>query len=488
MPLPPLRVPSDLVDAEAAARAGFQSIVEELDLPERFEEEVLAEAQQAVADGPRTSERVDRTDLALVTIDPPGSTDLDQAVWIGARPGGGYRVRYAIADVAAFVEPGGAIDRAARARGVTVYLPDRRVPLHPPTLSEGAASLLPDGERPALLWEIDVDRDGEPDSAHLSRAIVRSRAKLSYEQVQAALDGGTAEEPLRLLAEVGRLREQREVDRGGVSLPLPDQQVVRQDGRYALAYRAPLPVEGWNAQISLLAGICAAELMLEAGRGVLRTLPPPGPETIDTLRRHAAALDVRWPERAAYPEAIRGLDVSRPTHAAFATQAARLFRGAGYLAFDPSTPAADLAGARAEHAAVASAYGHVTAPLRRLVDRFANEVVAAHCAGEEVPEWAAEALPELPRLMGSARQREGSASSRALDLVEALVLGSRRGDELAAVVVDLDDRGAQLQLDDPAVLLRVADDGRHLGERVRLRVLGADPAARQVQVDVLGSA
>lgn len=166
MPLPPLRVPSDLVDLEAAARAGFQAIVDELDLPERFEDEVLAEAQQAVADGPRTSEHVDRTDLALVTIDPPASTDLDQAVWIGARPGGGYQVRYAIADVAAFVEPGGAIDRAARARGVTVYLPDRRVPLHPPTLSEGAASLLPDGERPALLWEIEpaegVDTALEP--------------------------------------------------------------------------------------------------------------------------------------------------------------------------------------------------------------------------------------------------------------------------------------------------------------------------------------
>lgn len=400
VPLPPLRVPPDLVDLEAAAAAGFQAIVEELELPQGFDDDVLAEAEEAAARGPRSAAHVDRTEIPLVTIDPPDSTDLDQALWIGRRDGGGYEVRYAIADVAAFIEPGGAIDRAARARGATVYLPDRRVPLHPPVLSEGAASLLPDGERPGLLWEIDLDRDGEPASARLSRAMVRSRAKRSYAQVQTALEGGTAEEPLRLLEEVGRLREQREVDRGGVSLPLPDQQVVRTDGRWALAYRAPLPVEGWNAQISLLAGICAAELMLEAGRGVLRTLPRPSPETVDTLRRHAAALDVHWPPRVAYPEAIRGLDVSRPTHAAFATQAARLFRGAGYLAFDASTPASELAGHRAEHAAVASPYGHVTAPLRRLVDRFANEVVVAHCAGERVPEWAAEALPELPRLMG----------------------------------------------------------------------------------------
>ena len=488
MPLPPLRVPSDLVDAETAAAAGFDAIIEELELREGFADEVSAEAERAIARGPRTSGHVDRTDVPLVTIDPPGSTDLDQAVWIGERPSGGYLVHYAIADVAAFVEPGGAIDAAARERGVTVYLPDRRVPLHPPSLSEGAASLLPDGDRPALLWEIELDRDGEPVTARLARATVRSRAKLSYAQVQSALDDGTAEEPLRLLAEVGRLREQREVDRGGVSLPLPDQQVVHSDGRYALAFRAPLPVEGWNAQISLLAGICAAELMLDAGRGVLRTLPPPDVATVDTLRRHAAALDVDWPARTAYPDAIRGLDVRRPAHAAFATQAARLFRGAGYLAFDPATPATELAGGRAEHAAVASPYGHVTAPLRRLVDRFANEVVVAHCAGEAAPGWATDALPELPRLMGGARQREGSASSRALDLVEALVLGSRHGDELTAVVVDLDDRGAQLQIDDPAVLLRVPGEGRSLGERVSLRVVGSDPVARRVDVDVLGPA
>ena len=221
------------------------------------------------------------------------------------------------------------------------------------------------------------------------------------------------------------------------------------------------------------------------GGRLLTSMGATSPATAQAARL-AALAHARYPELR--PEAIRGLDVSRPAHAAFATQAARLFRGAGYLAFDPSTPAVDLAGARAEHAAVASAYGHVTAPLRRLVDRFANEVVVAHCAGEEVPEWAAEALPELPRLMGSARQREGSASSRALDLVEALVLGSRLDGELIAVVVDLDDRGAQLQLEDPAVLLRVAGDGRQLGERVRLRVRAADPVARRVDVDVLGPA
>jgi exoribonuclease R len=94
-----------------------------------------------------------------VTIDPPGSRDLDQAVAIETLPDG-WRVFYAIADVAAWVDPGGAIDRTARERTQTYYSPDVRTPLHPPVLGEGAASLLPDGARPAALWTIDVDATG----------------------------------------------------------------------------------------------------------------------------------------------------------------------------------------------------------------------------------------------------------------------------------------------------------------------------------------
>lgn len=483
MPVPPLR----LLDATEPAD-GFDAIRAELGLQIDFPPAVLAEAESAASRDPSASgsvgRRADLTDVAFVTVDPPHSTDLDQAVWIG-RTSGGYRVRYAIADVAAFVEPGGQVDAEARRRGVTVYLPDHKVPLHPPSLAEGAASLLPGGTRPALVWDIALDGDGLVTDARLERATVRSRAKLSYAQVQAALDSGSADEALQLLAEVGRLRRRREIDRGGVSLPIPDQQVVERDGTYGLEFRAPLPVEDCNAQISLLTGMCAADLMLDAGVGVLRTLPPPTPATVEQLRRHARGLGVAWEPNRSYPEVIRSLDMSRPTHAAFAVQAARLFRGAGYLAFDASTPATDLAGPAAEHAAVAAPYGHVTAPLRRLVDRFANEVVVAHCTGHAVPAWASEALEELPGLMGRARQREGSADAMARDLVEAKVLGTRIGDQLRAVVVDLEDRGANLQIAEPAILVRIDGRGRSLGEQLLIRVVGADESRRSVHVEVV---
>src|SRR5690606_13435847 len=144
-----------------------------------------AAARVAAAAGPRFRGE-DRTDLALVSIDPPGAMDLDQAMFV-ERHGDGYRVHYAIADVAAFVEPGDPIDLEANRRGETLYGADDKIPLHPKALSEDAASLLPDEVRPALLWTIDLDATGEGFAVDVRRARVKSRAKLDYAGVQAGI-------------------------------------------------------------------------------------------------------------------------------------------------------------------------------------------------------------------------------------------------------------------------------------------------------------
>src|SRR3954468_3767134 len=136
-----------LVPASALAE-GLKAIRREAGVPEAFPADVLAEAEAAASPPPPERERVD---LPFVTIDPPGSRDLDQALHI-ERLGDGHRIHYAIADVAAFVAPGGAIAAEAPARGVAFSPPARRAPLPPPVLSEGAASLLPGEWRPAALW------------------------------------------------------------------------------------------------------------------------------------------------------------------------------------------------------------------------------------------------------------------------------------------------------------------------------------------------
>jgi exoribonuclease R len=355
-------VPTPQVTVADAAQAtevveGMARVRAELGVADRFPADVLAAAEAAARSTARTSDRPDRTDIALVTIDPPGSRDLDQAYGAERRPDRGYRIWYAIADVAAFVDPGGSLDAECHGRGVTLYGPDRREPLHPPVLGEGAASLLPDGDRPALLWCIDLDGDATPVATRLERAIVA----------------------------------------GG------------------------------------------------------------------------------------YPAFVRSLDPTSPTGAALLVQAARALRGAGYVGFVGGAVPTDPV-----HGAVAAPYAHVTAPLRRLCDRAANEVVLSLLAGQPAPEWAVAELALLPGVMGEADSRAGAFSRAALDLVEALVLAPSVGERFAATVVDVDHDKAEVQLRDPAVVAR-ARNGRDCepGDEVEVVLRAADPLDRRVDLDVV---
>ena len=533
--------PAEVAQTLDALRAHYE-------VPTAFPPEALAEAEAAagawaqdgparlLADGAR-----DARDLELVTIDPPGSMDLDQAVLLerlpaqadhaaqaGAaageagdapEPAAAYRVHYAIASLVTFVTPGGALDAELRRRGETIYAPDAATPLHPEVLSHGAASLLQDAERPACLWTIDLDERGEVVSARVERALVRSRARLTYAQVQAAIDGQGAlpqEAPAdlpELLAEIGPLRLEREAARGGISMTTPEQVVEVTEtaeatevpgavspaadpdsaespgpAGYRLAYRVSVPAEQYNAQISLLTGMCAARIMVECGVGILRTLPPARPEDYARLRRVAAALGIDWPAAQPYSELVRGLDHAVPAHAAFMEQAMSLFRGSGYLAFGVGgvgVPAEDEASDAEEavHSAIAARYAHVTAPLRRLVDRYGEEVCIAACAQAPVPEWVLQALPDLPDVMEQTGKRARAIGRGALTALEALVLRGHEGEVFDGVITSERDGRGELVLAEPAVVTeiragkKVSDGGLPVGERVRVRLLSADPAS-----------
>ncbi|MGP3685633.1 RNB domain-containing ribonuclease [Streptomyces sp. IBSNAI002] len=462
----------------AALRAALRALRTELGVPEEFPAEVLAEAERAARE-PRLPD-TDATDLPLFTVDPPAARDLDQAMHLARRPAGGFRVHYAIADVAAFVTPGGALDAEAHRRVTTLYFPDGRVPLHPGVLSEDAASLLPDRTRPALLWRLDLDAEGRVETTDVRRALVRSRAKLDYDGVQKAIDTGTAEEPVALLQDIGRLREALEVERGGISLNVPEQEVVAHDGSYALAYRAPLPADGWNAQISLMTGIAAADLMLAAGTGILRTLPQAPDGAVGRLRRTAKALRIDWPHHVPYAELVRSLDPHRPAHAAFLQECTALLRGAGYTVFTGGeTPDPAI------HAAVAAPYAHCTAPLRRLADRYAGELCLAAVAGAEPPRWAVAALDALPKEMADGARLANGAERECVDLVEAALLKDRVGETFEATVIEVKDREPRegtVHLEDPAVVGRVVSTALELllGERIRVRLTEADPGTAKV--------
>jgi exoribonuclease R len=454
-----------------APHIDFGELRRELKLPDGYPAAAQDEAERAAAQPPVPA--VDHTGIAFVTIDPPTSLDLDQAMCLLRRPGGGYRVHYAIADVAAWVAPGGALEQETWRRGQTVYLPDGKVPLHPPVLSEAAASLLPDQDRPAVVWTIDLDSSGATVAVAVERALVRSRAKLNYAQVQADVDAGTAAEPIVLLPEIGKLLVERGLARGAINLPTLEQEVEpAPGGGWRLRLRAQPPVEEYNAQISLLTGVSAAKIMLDGRLGLLRTMPAPRPEAVAKLRAAAPALGVTWPDGASVGTVIAALDPSDPGAAAFLDQAAELMRGAGYTPFDGDPPADP------GHGAVAAPYAHVTAPLRRLADRYATEVCLALYAGVEVPGWAREALPGLPDTMRRTDQIAGAADRGAVDLVEAVLLAGRVGDAFDAVVLDV--QPAVVAVDDPPVRAKCDGNGLAPGTRVRVRLAEADPHRRKI--------
>lgn len=461
------------------AALSFDVIRTELEVPQAFSAGVLADAQDSLSRGPQG----EREPLALpfVTIDPPQSMDLDQALHI-ERTADGYLVHYAIADVAAFVRPGAAMDNEAWARGVTLYSPDTRTPLYPPQLSEDGASLLPDKDRPALVWVFTLDEAGEPTAVEFTRRLVRSVAKLDYAGVQVDFDKSAAHPSIGPLAELGPILVQQARGRGAIELPIPDQEVVlAADGSWRLSFRAQLPVERWNAQISLLTGRCAAQMMLAAGIGLLRTLPVADQHAVAGLRRVAISLGIDWPAEVSPGQILSTVDGSTPREAAFIDEAAGLLRGSGYTAFEGLVPN------QTEHAGVGAPYAHVTAPLRRLADRYVNEVCLSIQERREVQDWAAHRLPDLPAAMTAGNRRDNGLERACLDATEAAILSNRLGEVFEGVVVEIDDSGAKsatVVLSDLAVRAKCSGTALELGMTVRVMVAEADVATRTVRLVV----
>lgn len=455
---------------------GFAAIRTELEVPETFPATVVEALNEAWVDP--YAERLDLVHLPFISIDPHGSRDLDQAFY-AERSSDGYLVRYAIADVAAFVAAGSEIDKETRVRGLTLYAPDRRTPLHPAPMSEDRASLLEGAVRPSIVWTMTLAQDGTVIEARAERSLIRNTEMLSYAQAQERLDNGAANNVLGLVREIGLLRQELERVRNAVSLNLPSQELSKANGGYELAYDTVFAIEGWNAQISLMTGMAAAALMLDGQVGLLRTLPVPEERTVDNLRRHSRALSVTFEDEMSYADWVRTLDPQIRRHVALLSQAAQGLRGAGYVAFAGAIPA------DAGHSAIAAHYTHTTAPLRRLVDRFTLEVCVALTNEHPVPGWVLESLEELPDVMKGAKRRERTYTKALLDFAEALVLTESIGQTFDAIVTSLSSRGVTLQITDPAVITRISAEGMNLGQRLSVRLNGVDLDHRTLDFEVM---
>ena len=454
-----------------AAPLNFRGIAEEFDVPTDFPPVLHAAA--AAATDRFADRRRDARDLPLVTIDPVGSKDLDQAVHI-ERLGDGYRVRYAIADVAAFIEPGSELEAESLRRGQTIYLPDEPARLHPEELSEGSASLLPDVDRPAVLWTFDLDSAGEVEQFHVERALVHSVARLDYDGVHADYLAGSMHPSIELLPEVGQLREVSGLRREAINLRLPSQRVrTLDDGTSELIVDPRHEVMDWNSEISLLTGMCAGVLMVEHGAGILRTLGPATREAEDIFRAEARALDYGLADDRPIGEFLQTVDATQARGMAIMREAQKLLRGSGYV---------NLATGEAEvHSGIGGYYSHVTAPLRRLIDRFATEYCLSICAGTEVPDWVTARADEVVEVMQRTSSLANSVDRASLDLTEATVLAPWVGHNFDAVILtsDAERNRARIFVSDPPVLADAVGSPAQ-GTTTRVSLVRADVETRDV--------
>lgn len=460
-----------VLDPDRVLADGLAAIRTQYQVPRTFAQPVLEAAEAAARRVP--AQHVDRTDIAFVTLDPASATDLDQALAIETS-GSDLLLRYAIADVAWFVQDGDPIDVEAWHRGTTLYLPDGKASLYPPVLSEGAASLLPDGPRPAVVFTVRVAPDGSVQLEDAERALIRSRAKLAYEIV-------SDDDLPAQFAELARRIALAEAARGASRVDPPEQEVARRaDGGYALAFRSRHPSEDQNAALSLAANLAIAQPLQAHHTGLFRVMAEPDAAAIVRLRNTARALGVAWPDAMSLAAFRDGLKAADPHQAALMLAIRRAGQGASYAPWR-----ADVA---PWHAAVAAPYVHATAPLRRLADRYVIRATLALMQGKPVPDSVSAAFERLPKVMARADALSGQIDRAVIDLAEAVMLDGREGEVFPAVVTDIDQRGARMQLADLPVVTRIDAPGAGPGTSLCVRLTDADPSKRAIHFEAAGDA
>ena len=480
--------------AAALLADGLADIRRTADLPGAFSADAEREADAAVRAGIDWSGRVDLRAEAFATLDPATSTDLDQAFAL-ALDGDTYVLRYAIADVGAVVRRGTALEAEAWKRGSTLYLPDEKIAQYPRQLSEGAASLLPDQDRAAIVLTVLLGPDLTPLLRSVERAVIRSKAKLAYEkcspaEAHALLPGFAA-----LMAESDQLRGAERVER-------PEQEIEHDPsapGELLLRFRSLTESERANAAMSLAANLAVASLFVDRGLGLFRDLDDPSSRDVASLRRTARALGLAWADGEELRDVLRRLQPHNPVDATFSLAVRRAGGGAVYRMYRSSDVRANGVGGVGSlrsvgktgrpdgpwHAAMGAPYAHATAPLRRLADRYVLDLAVLLMGGGAPSDDDLATLDRLPPIMSAVGTLASRVERDCIDLVEAVRLLGREGEVFAGVVAEDAGPTSVVHLVDEGIRVRLRLADAVAGEKIRLRLLAADPAKRLLSFEAL---
>ena len=424
-------------------------------IPHVFRADTLAEAERAEPVG--LGRREDWRKLPLVTIDPPDAKDHDDAVHAepdtsGDNPGG-FILTIAIADVAAYVRPGTALDREAAVRGNSVYFPDRVVPMLPERISNDLCSLRPREDRPAMACRVVIRADGRRKSHSFHRIMMRSAAKLAYAQAQAAIDGHTDDTTEMLLEPVlkplweayAALKRARD-DREPLDLDLPERKILlKPDGtvdRVVVPQR--LDAHRLIEEMMILANVCAAET-LEKHRTpcMYRIHDAPSMEKLMTLKEFLKSVDISLPKAALLWPSHFNQILSRAAEgdsAAVVNQV--VLRSQSQAEYSPENIG---------HFGLAlRRYAHFTSPIRRYADLIVHRgLIKALGLGQDgLTDGQASALAEIGAEISAAERRAMAAERETIDRLIAAHLSERVGDIFAGRIAGLTRSGLFVKLDE----------------------------------------
>ena len=483
-------------------------------LPDEFPPPVLREVETLRE--PTPAGRTDLRDLPLLTIDPADARDHDDAVHAAPdtdpKNKGGWIVHIAIADVAHYVAPGTRLDREARLRGNSVYFPDRVVPMLPERISNDLCSLREGEERPCLAVRLVIDKHGNKKHQEVLRGLMRSAAKLAYEEAQAAIDGKpspkckplleTALQPLWGAYEaLSAARDRREP----LDLDLPERKVLLdKEGRVdRIVVPKRLTAHRLIEEYMIQANVAVAEV-LEAKRApvVYRVHDAPSKEKIVSLREFLDSLNLKLPS-ASSP---RAGDFNKLLQRAKALPVADLVNEVVLRSQSQAVYAADNIGHFGLHLA---RYAHFTSPIRRYADLIVHRslIRALGLGAGGLTDAETAELKDISQQISDAERRAMAAERETTDRLIAEYLAERVGAEFGARVSGTTRVGLFVRLDDtgadgfvPAATLNDYyryDESQHalvgdrtgdvyrLGDTVRVRLVEAVPSAGALRFEML---
>jgi len=482
--LPQARITARLGDP-TGPRAVSLIAIHQHGIPDRFPDAAMAEA-----DSPRPvtlDNREDLRDLALVTIDPADARDRDDAVLAmpDTEPGnpGGHVLWVAVADVAHYVRPGGALDREARRRGNSTYFPDRVVPMLPDILSGDLCSLHESVDRPCLAVRMRIDAQGRKISHRFHRGLMRSRGSLEYAQVQRAVDGAPDDRTAPLLEAVllplyaaYRALLLARGERQPLNLDLPERQIVLSDEGKVLSveFKERLDAHKLIEEFMVLANVAAAEELQRLKQPLLyRVHEEPSPDRIDALREVAEASGFTL----AKGQVMKTAHLNRLLAQAEGSDFDELLnittlRSMTQAYYDPKNFG---------HFGLAlKDYAHFTSPIRRYSDLIVHRaLIRGHGWGDDgLSAFDIENLGETGKLISDAERRSMAAERDTVDRYLAAWLSDRVGATFTGRVSGVQRFGLFVKLDESGAdgLVPIREVGREFFhfDPDRQSLMGAD--------------